>query len=390
MAKDPEEKFLMKSCPACGRNNHREATECANCGADLADVEKSEAPFLHTHYVCPNCEKYIPTPGGIGPNYEPFCTNCGWDLVNKEMTKRCARCEGRVPASAGTCPHCGVDFLKLCPSCGQIPEATDTCTHCGFKLFKSCPSCGHKNAHDEKQCAHCGFNFFKPCPSCSHKNAYSKKQCAQCGIDFGQAYRFLNELSAADKIIELYRDQLIEKDQLEAKLVGLITSIVDEHITIVTAKFYLQTLKKYVNDGHIDNSLYKKLSDQILNRCDLTASADPQAGPKNTPAEKPARGAPSHLPASSAKPAGGLNPPPKQQPPAPPPAKQIKTERGTNRGNPEQGTKKIGTKITLSVFILFAGGVLMGLIEEFQGHGILHGIAGIGTVWGLFHVWGKL
>ena len=50
---------------------------------------------------------------------------------------------------------------------------------------------------------------------------------------------------------------------------------------------------------------------------------------------------------------------------------------------------RVGVKIIWSIVAVFVGSVVMGLINEFQGFGILHGLAGIGTIWVIYYIWSR-
>ena len=73
----------------------------------------------------------------------------------------------------------------------------------------------------------------------------------------------------------------------------------------------------------------------------------------------------------------------------PPVTQQQTNDNDSQTAETEKRGMGVGGKIFMTIIVLFVGSVIMGLIKEAQGFGILHGLAGIGTVCGLFLVWKK-
>lgn len=103
-------------CPYCEARNPADATECVQCGGNLADGEARQAgQVLGAHRDLPAVEKVCPYCDAKIPANSQRCPNCGGDLAPKSKTVE-------APKQAAKFPRwlmiLGVVLVVLC--CGAV------------------------------------------------------------------------------------------------------------------------------------------------------------------------------------------------------------------------------------------------------------------------------
>jgi len=425
--------------------------------------------------ICPDCgTKTIVPPLHVPPNK---CHNCSHNFMGYY---KCSSCNNFTEIGPdNVCEICGYrpktkEFYDTCRSCGEyILKDSNACKICGY--YK-CPLCN--NFSKKGPCEICGYNpdtrqLTYKCKTCGEP---IRKDASACKICLDWPTGLKNITKSIFALSDFNIDGLIKKEQFEVKVMDIVVSGVSNQISINEMKNYLSKFKKMLDDDHIDENIYDKISDLLLARCEFSEKSQElltkkiEKTPKiakidNSTSEsinvegalvieevQPDTDKKHHadedflaqsyyknglimkkykdkisndegikLIAHAAKlghfeakrylkdnklefTANNLK---KHKPnirkvsktegylqsnkiEKPPDTYHHDKADVPSKDQTKKGTMGVGVKIIWTIVTLFIGSVVMGLIHEFQGFGILHGLAGIGTGWGVIHIWSRL
>ena len=378
------------------------------------------------------------------------------------------------------------DSLIICPDCGTqitVPPLTippSKCHKCSnnFSGYSKCSLCN--NFTKKSICEFCGYNQITKqltyqCMTCREPIRKDSSACDIC-IDWPKSLK--NIIKSIFAFSDLKNEGLIKREQFEAKIIDIVEGGVSNNIPVNVVKDYLSIFVKLLDNKHIDENIYDKISDMLLARCKVSEKPQESLNKKIEKAPKITRndnsiselnvdgalvneevrpdkrqpseeaGLPSKEMMSSLEDrqryfdkglkliklfqhdeglkqitvaakmghsqarrylkdislGGKVNYLSKQKRKAreigetesylksrkiekPPDTYHHDKADVPSKDQTKKGTMGVGVKIILSIVAVFVGSVVMSLIKEFQGFGILHGLAGIGTVWVIYYIW---